>query len=76
MTAKELTRIATENSLTFAEINKAIGQLLRNSLSLHKSIKSLEATAVAHDAQIDELIEGHKALQKEWQVYLRRQPRT
>jgi hypothetical protein len=83
LTAKELAKIAAENKLTIAEINKAIPQLVRNSLTLHESIKSLEAAALAHDAQIDELIESGKkrdaafaAMQKGWQAYLRRQPRT
>ena len=90
MTTKELTAIVTANSLglaehtkamaeinkALAENNKSIAQMVQNSLILHDSIKSLETTALAHDAQIDELIEGHKSLQKEWEAYLRRLPRT
>ncbi len=76
MTNEELTAIVNQQNVTLAEINQALAQMLRNSLILHDSIKSLETTALAHDAQIDELIEGHKSLQKEWEAYLRRQPRT
>ena len=79
----EHTKAMAEHGRAMAELNKSqaensksIAQLVQNSLILHDSIKSLETTALAHDAQIDELIEGHKSLQKEWEAYLRRQPRT
>jgi hypothetical protein len=84
MTTKELTEIVTANSLALAEhtkamaeINKAIAQQTQNSLLLHESVKSLEKTALAHDAQIDaqienqnKLIESVGDLQKQWQAYI------
>lgn len=74
MTTKELTEVVTKHGATLAELNLAIAQLVHNSLILHDSIKSLETTALAHDAQIEELIEGRKSLEKEWQAYLRSRP--
>jgi uncharacterized protein HemX len=74
LTTKELSAIAAETTRATAENTKAIAQLTTLILTQHESIKSLETTALTHDAQIDELIEGHKALQKEWEAYLRRQP--
>ncbi len=76
MTSEELTEIVNKQNVTLAEINQALAQMLRNSLILHDSIKSLETTALAHDAQIDELTDNMRLLQKEWQAYLNRLPRT
>jgi len=77
LTTKELTEVVTRHDATFAEINHAIAQLVHNSLILHESIKSLEVTALAHDAQVDQLIEnGNKLheemaeLKKQFQAYL------
>ena len=58
------------------EINQALVHLTRMNISLHESIKSLETTALAHDAQIEELIKNHKSLQRQWQAYLNPRPRT
>jgi len=76
LNTKELTEIVNKQNLTLAEINQALAQMTRNSLVLHESIKSLETTALAHDSQIGELIDGMEFLKKEWQAYLSRQPRT
>jgi ribosomal protein L17 len=83
LTTKELNDIVAQNSLAIAENTRSIAQLVQNSLILHESIKALENTALAHDAQIDELIESGKRrdeaitnLEKQWQAYLNRLPQN
>jgi hypothetical protein len=89
VTSKELSEIVTANSLALAEHTKAmaeitraqaentrsIAQLTENSLLLHDSIKSLEVIARSHDAQIEELRESMRDLQKQWQAYLNTLPK-
>lgn len=65
LTTKELTDIVSKHDATFAEINHALAHITHNSLILHDSIKSLEVTALAHDAQIDQLIESGNKLHEE-----------
>ena len=65
LTTKELTALAAANTIAIAENTKSIAQLTQNSLILHESIKSLETTALSHDAQIDELIESGKKLHED-----------
>ena len=76
MNAEELTEIVTQNTHAIAANTASIAELTKSVLILHDSIKSLETTALAHDAQIDELIESRKILEREWSAYLRRQPNT
>jgi len=76
LTTNELTQIVAENSRAIAANTASIAELTKNILILHDSIKSLENTALAHDAQIDELIENGKSLQKEWQAYIKTLPRN
>jgi hypothetical protein len=65
LTTKELTEIVTKHDVTISEINHALAHITHNSLILHDSIKSLEVTALAHDAQIEELIESGKKLHED-----------
>jgi predicted membrane-bound spermidine synthase len=74
LTTKQLAETVAKHNVTLAEVNQALVQLTRMSITLHESIKSLETTALAHDAQIGELIESQKNLQKHWQAYLNTRP--
>jgi len=76
VTNEELTATVNKQSLSIAEINQALAHMTRNSLILHESIKSLETTAEI----LLESANKHEAaitnLEKQWQAYLSRQPRT
>jgi Asp/Glu/hydantoin racemase len=76
LTTKELTAIAAETTRATAENTKAIAQLTTLILTQHESIKSLEVIARSHDELIEELAEGRRNLEAEWQAYVKRLPRT
>lgn len=76
MTTKELTDIVAANSLAIAENTKSIAQLTQNSLTLHESIKSLEAAAeiLLESANKHEAVIAN--LEKQWQAYINTLPKS
>jgi hypothetical protein len=57
---EQLTIALAENANATAENTKSIAQLTNLVLTQHESIKSLETSALAHDAQIDVLTEKYQ----------------
>jgi len=76
LTTKELTDIVAANSLAIAENTKSIAQLTQNSLTLHESIKSLEAAAeiLLESANKHEAVIAN--LEKQWQAYINTLPKS
>jgi len=68
----EISRRQAEISKAQAENAQAIAQLSKNGLLVHESIKSLATVAGSHDAQIKELREITRDVQKRWQAQMNR----
>ena len=76
MTTKELTKIVTKNGVTLAEINHALAQLTRMSITqhgVHQIARSRRRRPARKRPQTRRRIVN---LEKQWQAYLTRQPQN